>query len=135
VVDADDRFFGGLSNELAGLELPIALMHSEPEHFHWLGLDDAEERVMRGGDSKSATREFPKRHEHSAQPSSLSGDTGSSGHLEHALAATRMVCAAASTRERSPRAATRHPPPPVPDCAPYCPRRPSCRPGARVLGR
>ena len=45
--DRDDRFFSGVSNELAPFELPVATCHSESGQFPWWDIDEAGHRLIR----------------------------------------------------------------------------------------
>jgi len=45
--DADERFFSGLSDELAPFTLPVARLHASREQFPWWELDEAGLRLIR----------------------------------------------------------------------------------------
>jgi hypothetical protein len=44
--DHDDRFFSGVSNELALFELPVATFHTEPGQFPWWDMDESGHRLI-----------------------------------------------------------------------------------------
>jgi hypothetical protein len=46
VLEADDRFFRGASDDLAPFVLPVANLHSEAGPFSWFELDESGQRLI-----------------------------------------------------------------------------------------